>query len=449
MRILIVDDEPNIREQLIRFLKLEGIAADGAENGFSAQRKLSETAYDAIVVDLKMPQMSGLELIDVIRGEGIRLPIIMMSAFGEVTDAVSALKAGASDYLVKPFNPEELVIRLKSLVAAHNLKNKVENSERTADETFIGESAGIRKIKEIITRISDTDSTVLITGESGTGKEVIARRIHATSKVKDGPFVAINIGGVPAELLESELFGAEKGAYTGSVQRKIGMFELANGGTLFLDEIGDMPLPLQVKLLRVLQEKTITRLGSTVSTPISARIVAATNKNLEQMVNDGLFREDLFYRLNVVRIMIPPLRERKEDIPELAGTIIRNLNRRMGKKISGLSPEALNKLSDGQYYGNIRELENILERAMIFAQDNVLEADDIDISSSLAGPGKKEAAQIEKPQNAKPKTLEQCELEAIEYALRRWEGNRTKAAEELGISRRTLIYKIAEYKLDL
>lgn len=451
MKILIVDDEPNIRELMRRYLGLDGIDSDCAENGLSAQRMLGEVAYDACLIDLKMPGMDGLSLISWIRSEGFRMPIIMVSAYGEITDAVSALKEGAHDYIVKPFDPEELVIRLKKLVEVHHLRNLVESETRTTlddeKQLFVGESPAIKRIKDIIAKISDTNSTVLITGESGTGKEVVAREIHASSPVKDGPFIAINIGGVPENLLESELFGYEKGAFTGAVSRKTGMFELASGGTLFLDEIGDMPLALQVKILRVLQDRRITRLGGTTPMPINARIIAATNKDLEQQVREGLFREDLFYRLNVVRINIPPLRERREDIPLLAAGILKRLNRQMGHKVTGFSAEALELLCSHEFFGNVRELENILERAVIFAVGEVIQSDDLDLRGSVSLHGRiKEEPKI---LDCEAKSLKDVEIDAIIRALHRWEGNRTRAAEELGISRRTLINKIAEYKLEL
>ena len=451
MKILIVDDEPNIRDLMHRYLSLDGIDSDCAENGLSAQRMLSEVAYDACLVDLKMPGMDGLSLISWIRGEGFRMPIIMISAHGEISDAVSALKEGAQDYIVKPFDPEELVIRLKKLVEAQHLRNLVESETRNNSEEdkqiFVGESASIKRIKDVISKISDTNSTVLITGESGTGKEVVAREIHASSPVKEGPFVAINIGGVPENLLESELFGYEKGAFTGAASRKTGMFELASGGTLFLDEIGDMPLSLQVKILRVLQDRKITRLGGTAAIPINARIIAATNKDLEQRVREGIFREDLFYRLNVVRIVIPPLRERREDIPLLAAGILKRFNRQMGHSVTGFSADALALLCSHDFYGNVRELENILERAVIFSSDDEIQSDDLDLrgSVSLHTQSKDEP----KISDAEAKSLKDVEIDAIIRALHRWEGNRTRAAEELGISRRTLINKIAEYNLNL
>ena len=269
MKVLICDDEENIRNLMKRFLALEGLDSDTAENGLSAERMLRSDVYDAVLIDLRMPGMDGLELLKWLRQEGFRMPAIMISAHGEITDAVEALKNGADDYIVKPFDPEEVVIKLKNLVEAASLKSVAESSGK--DGSLVGESPEMMDVQRIIEKIAPTHATVLITGESGTGKEVVAREIHRLSSVKEGPFIAINIGGVPENLLESELFGYEKGAFTGALQRKTGLFELASGGTLFLDEIGDMPFSLQVKILRVLQEKKITRLGGTNPMPINAR----------------------------------------------------------------------------------------------------------------------------------------------------------------------------------
>lgn len=456
MRILIVDDEYNIRELMRKYLGLEGLDSDGAENGLSAQRLLREHHYDACLVDLKMPGMDGISLIQWIRQEGFRMPVIMISAHGEIHDAVTALKEGAQDYIVKPFDPEELTIRLRKLIEAQQLRILVETKSRSTeglDEGLVGESPSMRRIKEVISRIADSPATVLVTGESGTGKEVVARQIHAVSACAEGPFVAINIGGVPGNLLESELFGYEKGAFTGATGRKIGMFELSSGGTLFLDEIGDMPATLQVKMLRVLQERKITRLGGTSQMPINARIIAATNKNLEEMVRAGTFREDLFYRLNVVRIELPPLRERKEDIPLLAGVILNKFNRQMGHRIEGLSPRAIEALKAHPFYGNVRELENVLERAIIFADGTVIQHDALELRTSVSRFTKESSAPstilVPSDDLNEPKSLKELEVETIIRALHRWEGNRTRAAEELGISRRTLINKIADYQLDL
>ncbi len=445
MRILISDDEENIRNLMKRFFSLDNISCDTAENGLSAQRMIRENAYDALLVDLRMPGLDGLSLIRWLRAEGFRMPVIMISAHGDITDAVSALKEGADDYVVKPFDPEELTIKLKSLVEAANLKSLVEGGKKSGE--LIGESPEMLRIKAIIAKAALSSATVLITGESGTGKEVVAREIHRQSNVKDGPFIPINIGGVPENLLESELFGYEKGAFTGAQNRKIGKFELASGGTLFLDEIGDMPLSLQVKILRVLQEKKITRLGGTETIPINARIVAATNKALEEMVKNGTFREDLFYRLNVVRIELPPLRERKEDIPILAAYIIRRLSEDMSSHISGFTPEAIEALKNHHFYGNVRELENIIERAMIFSDSTTIDVKDLDLRSSVA----KESVREREIQSSVEGnfSLKELERSAIISALQRWEGNRTKASEELGISRRTLISKIKEYDISL
>ena len=447
MRILIVDDETNIRALMCRYMKIEGIEGIGAENAYSAQRILREQPFDGILVDLKMPGMDGAEFVRWVRDEGFRMPIIMMSAHGEISDAVNAMKHGVQDFIVKPFAPEEVIIKLKNLVEAQNFRTLQEMEERLPQErAFIGESVQIRKIKDTISRIATTNSSVLITGESGTGKEVVARSIHEQSTVSSGPFVAINIGGVPENLLESELFGYEKGAFTGATGRKIGMFELANGGTLFLDEIGDMPYALQVKILRVLQERSITRLGGTEPIPINARIVCATNKDLESLVREGKFREDLFFRLNVVRIHIPPLRERKDDIPLLCAWIIKKLNINMGRHFSGLTPDAMEKLKNYDFYGNIRELENILERAAIVSDGDLISEDNIELRGDVLGHVKKAA---EENVSTEGMSLKEIEKQSIERALRRWEGNRTKAANELGITRRTLITKIEEYDLDI
>lgn len=442
MKVLICDDEANIRNLMKRFLAIEKIDSDGAENGLSAQRLLESGHYDALIVDLKMPGMDGLSLIRWVREKGIHIPTIMISAHGDIKDAVHAMKYGAEDYIEKPFEPEDLVEKIKSIVEADSVRNVAEN--RSSSSGLAGESHEIQRIRAVIEKIAPSQANVLITGESGTGKEVAARDIHRLSSVSDGPFMAINIGGVPENLIESELFGYERGAFTGADQRKPGLFELASGGTLFLDEIGDMPLSLQVKILRVLQDRRIIRLGGTSSLPIDARIIAATNKDLEKMVAEGTFREDLFYRLNVVRISIPPLRERVDDIPILAGRIIQKYNLIMGMRIMGLTPEALNALKAHPFHGNVRELENIIERAMIFASSDVIDFPDLDLGTAIP----REISQTSVPVD-EGLSLRDVERNAIIRALHRWEGNRTRTAEELGISRRTLISKIQEYGIDL
>jgi two-component system response regulator AtoC len=449
VRILIVDDEDNIRGLMIKYLATDGITAIGAENGLSAQRKLLESGFDAMLLDVRMPGMNGLELLKWVKDEGLRLPIIMISAHGDVESAVQALKSGADDYIIKPFNPEEVTMKLKNLVAAQRYVNIAESKAGSDEGFFIGESEPMLKIKEMLERISKTASNVLITGESGTGKEVVARAIHAKSNQSSGPFVAINIGGVPENLLESELFGHEKGAFTGAIARKSGMFELASGGTLFLDEVGEMPLQLQVKLLRVLQDRKITRLGGTIEIPINARIICATNRDLEKMVTEGTFREDLFYRLNVIRISIPPLRERQGDIELLCIGLLKRLGSEMGKRVDGLTPDAMARLKSHSFYGNVRELENILERAVIFADGPLITSSCLDLRGSVAKPDVIASIEAAPREAGQARSLKEIEQDAIIQALRRWEGNRTKASEELGITRRTLINKIAEYNIDL
>ncbi|HUV06156.1 MAG TPA: sigma-54 dependent transcriptional regulator [Spirochaetia bacterium] len=435
--MLVVDDEKNIRGSIDRYLRLEGIESLGAENGLSAQRLLQREPFAAAVVDLKMPGMNGLELLQWIRRVGLLLPVIMISAYGDIRDAVESMKLGAQDYIVKPFDPEELVLRLKRILEAQSLRDQVELGRRASysGPELIGQTAAMREIRETVAKIARTPSTVLITGESGTGKEIIARLIHTLSDRPDGPFMAVNVGGIPETLLESELFGYEKGAFTGASSRKNGIFELASSGTLFLDEVGDMPLQLQVKLLRVLQERTIQRLGGTVPIPVDVRILSATNRDVESRVKEGQLRQDLFYRLNVVRIHVPPLRERLEDIPALVGHLIEKLNRKMGKTVRTILPEALLKLGSYSYPGNVRELENIIERAFIFSSSDAIGPGDIDIPMDQART------------LPAPTTLKDLERRAITEALHRWEGNRTRAARELGITRRTLINKINEYRL--
>ena len=443
MRVLVADDEPNIRASLQRYLELDGAEVVIADNGLAAQRRLQQETFAAAVIDLRMPGMDGLELLRWMRAERPRLPAIMISAYGEVADAVAAMKLGAGDYLVKPFDPEELVLRLTKLVEAQALRDHAEAAGRTAGDVppALGESAAMARIETLVRRVAPTPSTVLVTGESGTGKEVAARALHHHS-ARTGPFVPVNTGGIPEALLESELFGYERGAFTGATQRKIGMFELADAGTLFLDEIGEMAPQLQVKLLRAVQERRIQRLGATVEVPIAARLVAATNRALEEEVAAGRFREDLYYRLNVVRIHLPPLRERLDDLPLLAGRILTRLNRTMGRQLQGLSPAALQVLGGYRFPGNVRELENILERAAIFAEGTTIGPDDLDLGAARPG----QAAAAAEPA-AFQGTLKEQERRLIEAALARWEGNRTRAAEELGITRRTLFNKLRQLGL--
>jgi two-component system response regulator AtoC len=439
MRVLVVDDEKNIRESVERYLKTENIETVTAENGLSAKRLLQEQVFSAGIFDLRMPGMDGLELLKWIREQGPRLPVIMISAYGEIRDAVAAMKLGAQDYIVKPFDPEELVVRLKKIVENQKLRNQIDLGQETEQPGVdgLGANAKMLEIRRTIAKVADTPSTVLITGESGTGKEVIARMIHALSYRSENPFIPVNVGGIPETLLESELFGYERGAFTGAERRKVGMFEVASGGTLFLDEIGEMSGQLQVKLLRVLQDRKVQRLGATDSIPIDVRIIAATNQDLQGRIKENSFREDLYYRLNVIHLVVPPLRERIDDLPLLTGQLIRKLNYKLGKSVEGIDTEGLRKLQSYSFPGNVRELENLLERAMIFAEGSSLAAADLIVPQS------------EIAVSPRPSSLESMERQAIIEALHRWEGNRTKAASELGITRRTLLNKIKHFGIEL
>ena len=447
MKVLVADDESAIRDSLHRYLELDGAEATTAEDGLAAQRRLGEEAFDAAIIDLRMPRLDGLELLRWIRAERPRLPVLMVSAFGEVADAVTAMKLGASDYIVKPFDPEELLMRLRKVVKERALRDQAEAAARAVppsgrqDEQQHQQSTAMQRIDELVQRAAPTPATVLITGESGAGKEVVARALHRKSG-RAGPFIAVNSGGIPEALLESELFGHERGAFTGATERRIGMFELASAGTLFLDEIGEMAAPLQVKLLRAVAERRIRRLGGSGPVPMDVRLIAATNRDLEEEVAAGRFREDLYYRLNVVRIRVPPLRERREDLPLLTAAIIARLNRSMGRQIDGLTPAAFARLGAYEFPGNVRELENVLERAVIFARGQTIDAGDLDLSSE--GAGSDDAAS----RPAEPGTLKQHERRLISEALERWQGNRTRAARELGISRRTLFNKIRDLGLE-
>jgi len=449
VRILIVDDERNIRESLQRLLSLDGIDSAVAADGLEALALLQSESFDAIVTDLRMPVMGGQELLERARAEGIRCPIFMMSALGEIRDAVSALKSGATDYLIKPFEPEDFIHKLEAAVASRRLEDRVEAGVRTgpAASRLIGDGVAMRSLRRDIEKLAGSDAMVLITGESGSGKEVVAREIHALSSRSNEPFVAVNIGGIHESLMESELFGHEKGSFTGADARKHGLFELAGSGTLFLDEIGEMPVRLQVKLLRVLQERTVRRLGGTRDIPVPARIIAATNRDIEALVREGGFREDLYYRLNVLRVQVPPLRERRDDIPALSEHLLGRLRARMSKGDIRFSSDALDCLAGYSWPGNVRELENIIERALIYADGAMIRSGDLELPAGSRG-AVASAAPLGEGASPDATSLERLEREAIERALASHGGNRTRAAQELGISRRTILYRIKRYGLE-
>jgi two-component system response regulator AtoC len=448
MKILIVDDERQLAFSLKDYVEPEGVEADIALDGLEGKRKLQEEAYDLCISDLRMPGIGGLELLRWVKEEGPDIPVIMISAHGEIADAVNAMKSGASDYLVKPFDPDELLLRIRKAIENRRLQisYKVGMRSRKLDHSLVGDSDVMKGIGKLIAKAAPSMATILITGESGTGKEVVARQIHNAS-AREGPFVPINMGAFPDQLLESELFGFEKGAFTGADMRKQGLFESAQGGTLFLDEIAELPQHLQVKLLRVLQEKKVQRLGALKGTPIDVRIVAATNRNLEEEVKLGKFREDLYYRINVIRIRLPALRERREDVPSLASVFLSRFSADMGRKIRGIRLEAMELLAKHDFPGNVRELENAIERACILTDSDMLEPKDFDfIVDARADTGTN--THTETYGDGIPRTLQEMEKTSIIAALNRNEYHREKTAQELGITRRTLLNKMKEYNLE-
>ena len=440
-KILVVDDEQNIRRMLNRVLSSEGFIVKEAINGLEALKRLEEEDYSLVLLDLKMPGLNGIETLKKIRESDINLPIIMISAYGSISEAVEAMKLGALDYLTKPFDIEELKIIVERAIKQYELKveniyYREEEEKRFNFDEIIGKSKAIKRVLEMVKSVSVTPATVLITGESGTGKELIARAIHKNSPGNKNPFVVVNCVAFSSHLLESELFGHEKGAFTGAISKRIGRFEMAKGGTIFLDEIGEVDPVIQTKLLRFLQEKEFERVGSSKSIKVDVRILSATNLDLKKKAEDNNFRQDLYYRLNVFNIEVPPLRERKEDIPLLVEHFIHKYNKILNKKVEEISPQAMELLLNYDYPGNIRELENILERSMIMAKNNIMD------ETYFAFINKENFLE-------KKGTLKEVEKELIIKYLIQNKSNRTKTAELLGISRRSLQNKIKEYQIEL
>ena len=442
-RILVVDDEAAMREALYDWLREDGYDVGLAEGGEEAIAMAVEKSWDVILLDLKMPGMDGLETLRRLKGKDVDTDaeILMMTAYATVDTAVNAMKEGAFDYLVKPFAPDEIEIQIKKIVSHRELvlenillRQKLE--ERPEYDEIIGKSDPMQKIYDLISQVAPTDSTVLITGESGTGKELIAQAIHGNSQRCYMPFVAVSCGALPDSLLESELFGYEKGAFTGAEHTKKGRFELADKGTIFLDEIGDISLKTQVDLLRVLQQKEIRRLGGLEEIKVDVRILAATNRDLQKAISEKNFREDLFYRLNVISIHIPPLRERKEDIPLLVKAFIRKYCIEMNKELVKIAPTALKLLMDYEWPGNVRELENVIERALVIGRGNEIVPDDLPFTG-------KELSAEEMPDSLK--IMEKMHIRRI---LEKTGWNVSKTARLLEIDRQTLYNKIAKYKIE-
>lgn len=439
--ILVVEDEHIQRTLLSEFLAKEGFQVFSAESGATAREVFRDKAIDIVLLDFKLPDTDGLSLIRYFKEINPEVEIIMITAFGSIENAVSALKAGASEYLTKPVDLDDLLFKIKKIedrlyLIRENMVLKETLKERFKTEEFVYSSEKMQEVASLIVRVARTDSTCLITGESGTGKEVVANLIHALSSRKDQPLVKVNCSAIPENLLESELFGYEKGAFTGAVQRKMGKFELADKGTIFLDEIGDMPLILQSKLLRVIQEREIERLGGLHPIKIDVRIIAATNRNLEEEVKYGNFREDLYYRLNVVKIELPSLKERKNDIPILIDFFLKKYNDRHKKGIKGISKEARDIMIKYDFPGNVRELENIMERAVVLARGEYITTEDLSISQVKPG--------LTKDGSIKD-VVGSIERDMIIEALKKNNWVQTKAAASLGMSERVLRYKMNKY----
>ncbi|MGQ9645234.1 MAG: sigma-54-dependent transcriptional regulator [Thermodesulfobacteriota bacterium] len=448
-RVLIVDDEENFRHMLSVILKKEGYDVEAASNGEEALEKLTLSPYDQVLCDIRMPKMDGLDFLNEARKAGVDSTIIMMSAYGTVDIAIEAIKLGAYDYISKPFKPDEIILTLKKAEERERLRRENERLRKEVKkeysfENIISKNRQMQKIFEVITKVAQYKSTILITGESGTGKELVARALHYNSDRAQSPFVAVNCGAIPENLLESELFGHAKGAFTDAIRTKKGLFEEADGGTLFLDEIGELPPQLQVKLLRVLQEGEIRRIGESKPIQVDVRIVAATVKDLVKEVNEGRFRDDLFYRLNVLPIHIPPLRERKEDIPLLTAHFIKKYGEAMGKDVVGIDSKALEALMNYKWYGNVRELENTIERAIVLADRENIEIENLPLEIQNFQEEVSLEPLAEEEYSIK-KSSRFLEMNLIKKALKKTKGNHTHAAKLLEISHRALLYKIKEY----
>jgi two-component system response regulator AtoC len=441
MRVLIVDDDPGLRQSLAILLEQAGYEVAAQGSPARALEQAGRERFDIILCDVRMPEMDGLEFLRRYRAARGPALVIMMSAYGGEDAAIAAMKEGAYDYLPKPFRSDEVLLTLRKAEEREQLRSQVASLSaelsRWTDREVVAQSAAMRHVMDLVSRVAPHATTVLITGESGTGKEVIARAIHRMSPRSAARFVAVNCAAIPEQLLESELFGHARGAFTGAAADRQGLFEEADGGTLLLDEVGDLPLALQAKLLRVLQEGEIRRVGEAKSRRVDVRVLAATARDLEREVAGGRFREDLYYRLNVVRIHLPPLRERPEDIPPLAIQLVRRAQERYGRPLS-LPPESLAALSQRAWPGNVRELENAIERAAVLSPDGVLRIE------PSAEPGPPRAATAAPGGRMLPLrlALQEAERQAIRLALEAASGNRAQAAKLLGISQRNLFYKL-------
>lgn len=448
-KILVVDDEEIIRDSISYILETEGYEVEKAENGKIAYDKIKEKHYDLVITDIEMPAMKGTELLEKIKTLDSQTAVIIITAFGSLDTAITALRNGASDYILKPVEFDELLIKVKRLFEVKDLliENKVlrEEINRKYDfENIVGKSPAIKKVFDMIQAVAETDSTVLISGNSGTGKELVARAIHYRSKRKNKPFIAVNCGAISENLIESELFGHKKGAFTGAISDKEGFIKAADGGTLFLDEISEMPPQLQVKLLRAIQEKEYTPVGTTQSLPVNVRFVATTNRNLEEEVKAGRFREDLYYRVNVVEIHLPSLKEREEDIPLLADHFLNKYRKELNKNIKGIDNDAMRALLAHEWKGEVRELENVIERAVIFCKGEYISADDLP-PSFVSNRGNLDISFSDSLEDS----VRQFERNFIMRVLESNNFNKEKTADVLKVGLSTLYRKLKELDIKI
>jgi len=445
-RVLVVEDEDKLRRVIELQLTSAGFDVDKAATAEEGIKVVDRA--DLVLTDLRLPNMDGLQLLALIRRQNAQVPVIVMTAYGSIETAVESMKAGATDFLLKPFSLDHLMQVVHKALEVRALRDenrqlKEELGRRYEYDNIIGRSEPMQEIFATVERVAPSRATVLLAGESGVGKDLIARAIHFKSPRKDRPLVKINCTAIPENLMESELFGYEKGAFTGAVASKPGKFEQADTGTVFLDEIGDVPGPIQVKLLRILQEREFERLGSNVTRHTDVRVIAATNQDLRAALEQGTFREDLYYRLNVVPINIPPLRDRRQDIPFLANHFVRKLAPESGSLVESITPAAIEKLMSYHWPGNVRELENVIERSLVLCRGNELDAGDIKIEAAP-----RPRAQNEQHFLPEGMTLDQYEQELIREALRRADGNKSQAARLLGLTRNALRYRLTQMGLE-
>jgi two-component system response regulator PilR (NtrC family) len=457
---LIVDDERDIRELLLLTLGRMGLRVDTAADIAAARAHLAENTYDLCFTDMRLPDGSGQDLIEYIAEAHPETPVAMITAYGDVNAAVHALKAGAFDFVSKPVDLAVLRRLVQHALQLAEQRRAESASPAPGGGKLLGDSESMRELRATITKVARSQAPVYISGESGVGKELVARLIHEQGSRSEGNFVPVNCGAIPAELMESEFFGHRKGSFTGAHADKEGLFQAAHGGTLFLDEVAELPLHMQVKLLRVIQEKTVRPIGANTEIPVDVRILSATHKSLADLVADGRFRHDLYYRINVIELLVPPLRDRREDIPQLAERILNRLGHQAGMSLVELSPEALEKLCTYTFPGNVRELENILERAVALCEDGRISPTDLLLprvapGTAPSGPGEVAPAQLHgggyanaADGEALPDFIEQLERDAIMKALEECRYNKTRAAAKLGITFRAMRYKLKKLGID-